>query len=144
MFRMAPGSSHSLPFWLCDLASAVHGLARIATVLRVNAIRRHGNVVAVQQQQHPEHAHTNSSIIVVARWPADKREQIQMTQQVAASNCFVGRRHSTVLPSSVPSGTKNFNFLNSVPYSGKRLISISRNTLQHLRFSLMCFTDSTF
>jgi len=144
MFRMVSGASHSLPFWLCDLASALYGLAGIAAVLWVNAIRRHGNVVAVQQQQHPEHAHTNSSIIVVARWPAEEREQIQMTQQVAASNCFVGRRHSTVLPSSVLSGTKKFNFLNSVPHSGKRLISISRNTLQHLRFSLTCLTDSKF
>jgi hypothetical protein len=60
MFRMASGASHSLPFRLCDLASALYGLARIATVLWVNAIRRHGNVVEVQQQQHPEHVHTHT------------------------------------------------------------------------------------
>lgn len=44
---MASGASHSQPFRLSDLATALHGLACIATVLWVNAIRHHGNAVAV-------------------------------------------------------------------------------------------------
>lgn len=146
MFRRASGVSHStvLTLWP-SICTARTGLCSYCTLGKCDSSPWQRDSCSMQQQQ-PEHAHTdsNSSIIVVTRWPADEREQIQMTQQVAARNCSVGRCYWTIQPRSVLPASKNLtNSANGAPHSGKCLISVSHITLQCLRISL-CLMHPTF